>query len=86
MKHRVKSTRIAKSFTIERELDDYVNDTKGQNSASERVNDLLRRAMLQERYDQLEAEAAAFFSSAGEHERRETRAFQAAAVRTLARD
>lgn len=84
--HSIKYMRIAKSFTIESEISEYVIDTKGEQSASERVNDLLRRAMLQEKYERMEAEAKAFFAAAGEKERKETRAFQAGAVRTFKRD
>lgn len=78
--------RISKSFTIEPEISEYVTSTKGKRSSSERVNDLLRRAMLQEKYERLEAEAEAFFAIGGAKERRETRAFQTAAVRTFQRD
>jgi len=79
------SMRLAKTFTIEPEINDYVDETKGAGSASERVNELLRRAILQEQYDRLEAEAAAFFadSRAG---RTETRAMQKASRRTFSRD
>jgi hypothetical protein len=80
------STRIAKSFTLEPEVTDYVTRTKGQHSASERVNQLLKRAMLQERYDRLEAGAEAFFASMRDAERKETRAFQAASIRSITRD
>ena len=55
--------RISKSFTIEPEVSEYVMKTKGEQSASERVNALLRRAMLQEQEEALEAEAAAFFGA-----------------------
>jgi hypothetical protein len=78
--------RIAKSFTIDPEISEYVADTRGGLSASERVNDLLRRAMQQEKYDRLEEEAKAFFSLAGAKDRQETRAFQKAAIRSLERD
>ena len=78
--------RIAKSFTLDPELSDYVKRTKGSRSASDRVNDLLRRAMLQEKHERLEAEAQAFFSASGANERNETRAFQRAARRTFERD
>ena len=77
--------RVPKSFTLEEELSDYVDETKGQRSASDRVNELLRRAMLQEQYDRLEAEAAEFFADANA-ERAETRALQKAALRTFKRD
>jgi hypothetical protein len=80
------ATRMAKSYTIEPEIDEYVSTTKGDRSASERVNELLRRAMLQEKYDRLEAESEAFFAAAGQAERKRTRAFQGAALRTFERD
>lgn len=78
--------RISKSFTIEPEISEYVIKTKGDQSASERVNDLLRRAMLQEEYERLESEAAAFFRAPSAKERKETQAYQKAAVRTFQRD
>ena len=77
--------RLAKSFTIEPEINEYVDETKGSRSASERVNELLRRAMIQEQYDRLEAEAAAFFTDP-KADRWETRAMQKAALRTFGRD
>ena len=77
--------KLAKSFTIEPDINEYVDETKGERSASERVNELLRRAMRQEQYEKLEAEAAAFFAeSKAEHA--ETKAMQKAALRTLSRD
>jgi hypothetical protein len=77
--------RISKSFTIEPEISSYVDETKGEQSASDRVNDLLRRAMIQEQYERMEAEAAEFF--AGAHaDRAETREFQKASLRTFGRD
>lgn len=42
---------LAKSFTIEPDLLEYVEETKGDASASKRINQLLRRAMIQEQYD-----------------------------------
>lgn len=79
------SMRLAKTFTIEPDINDYVDETKGERSASERVNELLRRAMLQEQYDRLEAEAAAFFADSGAA-RTETQAMQKASLRTFSRD
>jgi len=78
--------RISKSFTIEPDISEYVTNTKGKRSASERVNDLLRRAMLQEKYERLETEAEAFFAIASANGGKETHAFQRAARRTLERD
>ena len=77
--------RLAKSFTIELDINEYVAETKGKRSASERVNELLRRAMIQEQYDRLEAEAAEFFSAA-KADRAEAKAFQKASLRTFGRD
>jgi hypothetical protein len=79
------TNRITKSFTLDPELDQYVSETKGERSASERVNELLRQAMLQEKYDRLESEAKEFFGAEGA-ERGESRAFQKAAMRTFTRD
>lgn len=77
--------RLAKSFTIERDLNEYVEETKGDASASERVNELLRRAMIQEQYERLEAEAAEFFANA-EADRAEDQSFQKASLCTFGRD
>jgi hypothetical protein len=77
--------RISKSFTIEPEISSYVDDTKGKRSASDRVNELLRRAMLQEQCDRLEAEAAEFFANA-EKDRGGSKEFQKASLRTFGRD
>jgi hypothetical protein len=78
--------RISKSFTIEAEIDDYVANTRGERSASDRVNELLRRAILQEQQERLGEEAAVFFSDARSAGRTGTRAFQRASLRTLTRD
>lgn len=78
--------RISKSFTIDPEITGYVAETKGEQSASERVNELLRRAILEEQYERLEAEAKAFYGIADAKERKEARAFQRAAIRTFKRD
>jgi hypothetical protein len=78
--------RVAKSFTIDPEISEYVAETKGEQSASERVNDMLRRAMQEEKCQRLEKEAQAFFSAGGAKDRKETRAFQKAAIRTFQRD
>jgi hypothetical protein len=77
--------RLPKSFTIEPDINDYVDETKGDRSASDRVNELLRRAIVQEQFDRLEAEAAAFFAGA-KAGRSETKSLQKAALRTFGRD
>jgi hypothetical protein len=76
--------RISKSFTLDADVSRYVDETKGERSASERVNELLRRAMLQEQYDRLEAEAAEFFADAYP-DRTESQALQKASLRTFGR-
>ena len=81
----MKAMRIPKSFTIEPELSNYVDETKGERSASDRVNELLRLAMIQEQYERLGAEAAEFFAGA-DSERAEAKEFQKASLRTLGRD
>ena len=77
--------RLAKSFMVDAEITEYVDTTKGDRSASERVNELLKRAILAEQNDRLEAEAAAFFAdTATDH--KEAGPFQDAALRTFGRD
>jgi hypothetical protein len=78
--------RAIKSYTIDPEVDSYVATTKGDGSASERVNALLKRAIMQEQGEKLEAEAAAFFSVAKAKRRKGTLDFQLAALRTFERD
>ena len=76
--------RLTKSFTVEPEVHEYIEATKGDGSVSERVNRLLKLAIQQERYEALEAEATVFFSGA-RTERYEAAAFQKAALRTFSR-
>jgi hypothetical protein len=78
--------RISRSFTIERDLIDYVTATKGERSASERVNEMLNLARKYEQLSKLETEAERFYSSVKDDERRGTRAFQTAAIRSITRD
>ena len=79
------SMRATKSFTIESEISEYVANTRGEASASQRVNELLHRAIIEEQYEKLEAEATAFFADATAG-RAGTKAFQEAALRTFDRD
>ncbi|MFZ0771626.1 MAG: hypothetical protein ACLP56_12485 [Candidatus Sulfotelmatobacter sp.] len=80
------ATKLAKTYTIDPEIGDYVAATKGGRSASERVNALLKRAIIQERDEKLEAEAAAFFATAQGKRRKAALDFQEAALRTFDRD
>jgi hypothetical protein len=78
--------RIAKTFTVEESVLAVVERTKGDRSASERVNELLKRALELERYEDLEREAALFYSSPSQKDRQEERAFQKASLRSFTRD
>jgi hypothetical protein len=79
------NSKLPKSYTIEPDVNNYVEATKGAQSASKRVNQLLKRAIIQEQYDQLEKEAAEFFAAqAGD--RHATKSLQRAARRTMERD
>ncbi|HEX5483215.1 MAG TPA: hypothetical protein VFZ08_11385 [Terriglobia bacterium] len=55
------STKSGKSFTIDREISQHISETKGDRSASERVNEMLKRAMREELDSKLEEEAQAFY-------------------------
>ena len=75
-----------KSFALDPATLDYVASTQGEQSASERVGELLQRAIVEEQYARLEREAAEFFAAPSRKERQEARAFQSATRRTLARE
>lgn len=74
------------SFTLEPPLLAYLQTTKGRGSRSQRVNELLKRAILLERYEKLEQEAAEFFAAPAKQERAAARAFQQASIKSIARD
>jgi len=78
--------RIPKTLTVEESVLAAVERTKGHRSTSERVNELLKRALELERHDELEREAALFYSPLNHRDRREERAFQKASLRSLTRD
>jgi len=70
---------------VDRSILDYLQRTRSSRSRSERMNELLRRAILAEQYEVLEREAAEFFAATGKTERAESRAFAAASRRSIAR-
>ena len=74
-----------KTFSLDKEVLVAVRRTKGTGSESERVNKLLKLALDMERRAALQEEAAAFFSGARD-DRRERRAYEAATIRSWARD
>ncbi len=78
------TTRVTKSFSLDRSMLKEVQRTKGDSSTSERVNQLLKEGLEAERKRGLHSEAAAFFKD--EPIGREEVAFRAASLRTLARD
>jgi len=81
-----KDTRVSASFTLDQPLLAYIKKTKGKHSASERLNQLLRRAMIQELYEELGREAAEFYATEPEASRAENRAWQNVSRRSVARD
>ena len=81
----IKATRFSKSFTVDRSILDYLQRTRSSRSRSERLNELLRRAILAEQYEILESEAAEFFAATGKTGRAESRAFAAASHRRFER-
>ncbi len=78
--------RIPKTFTVDESVLKLVERTKGDRSASQRVNELLKLALKLERRDELEREAALFYASTKQKDRQEERAFAKASLRTLTRD
>ena len=74
-----------RTFSLDPEVLSEVERTKGEGSASERVNYLLKWALEMERKAALAREAAEFFASAPE-DREVGRAFQKASVKTWARE
>jgi len=77
--------RKPKSLTLEPEVIAYIEDTRGQSSASDRANQLLQRAIREEELERFEREAAAFYRAVGE-DRSETRAVQSLTLRGVTRD
>jgi hypothetical protein len=77
--------RQAKSFTISNDILAEIATTKGQGSTSERVNELLKRALEMERRERLELEAVEFFAKDKADSARERRAFQNASKEALSR-
>ena len=78
--------RIPKTFTVEESVLAVVERTKGDRSVSERVNELLKLALDLEQRDQLEREAALFYSVANKRDRHEEHAFHKASLRSLTRN
>jgi len=78
--------RKAKTFTVEESLLTLVERSKGDRSTSERVNELLKLALEVEQRNELEHEAALFYSAVKQEDRREEWAFEKASLRSFERD
>jgi predicted CopG family antitoxin len=78
--------RKVKSFTISEDILAELEVTKGERSASEHVNELLRRALELERRERLELEAADFFAKKDQTATRERNAYSNASKLALSRD
>jgi hypothetical protein len=76
--------RTTRSYSLDPRVVAEVQRTKGQASASERVNQLLRYALEMERKASLAEEAAEFFGNAPD-DRQEWRAFQKASLKSWQR-
>ncbi len=77
--------RKTRSFSLDPELLSEIDRTKGHDSASQRVNALLKYALEMERKATLREEAAQFFASA-QNTRQERRAFQRASIKSWSRE
>ena len=73
-----------RSLSLEREVIQELQETKGSCSTSERANQLLRSALEAERYQRLENEARQFYGSINDRE--ETRAFRTGAIKSWDRE
>jgi hypothetical protein len=78
-------TKAIKTFSLDKEVLAEVKRTRGAGSESERVNALLRFALDIEKRASLYKEAAGFFRGAPD-DRRERRGYEAATIRSWARD
>jgi hypothetical protein len=78
-------SKATQTFSLDKEVLAEVKRTKGNGSASERANQLLKFALELEKKAALHEEAAGFFQ-AGPGERDERRAYRAASVRSWSRD
>ncbi len=79
------AVRQPRSYSIDPDLHTYIAETKGDRSASERVNELLKLAIEQEELQALERDASKFFANPKNHDRQSARAFQRSAIRVQKR-
>lgn len=74
------------TYTIEEELVEKIDQTKNGRSASERVNELLKRGLEQELEEELARQAKQFFAVPNPDERAEREAFFNLTKQSWARD
>jgi hypothetical protein len=74
----------SRSLSLEREVIQQLEETKGSDSTSQRANQLLRLALEAERYARLENEAQQFYGSINDRE--ETRAFRSGSMKSWGRE
>jgi predicted CopG family antitoxin len=86
MIYNVNAMREAHTFTISKDILEEISSTRGNRSTSERVNELLKRALDLERREALERQAEHFFASESTKAVEERTAFQRASKRSLSRD
>jgi hypothetical protein len=79
------TTKETRSFSLERSVVRAIEKTKGTQSVSQRVNNLLKYALQLEQRAQLHEEIAHFFTG-NTPDREERAAFQSATVKSLTRD
>jgi hypothetical protein len=77
--------RKTRSFSLDPELLSEIDRTKGHDSASQRVNALLKYAFEMERKAALREETAQFFAGT-QDVRQERRAFQRAGIKSWSRE
>jgi hypothetical protein len=80
------TTRTTRTFSLEKQVLEEVERTKGPVSTSARVNQLLKTGLEAERSRALHAEASQFFTSEPDKARKARRAFQSASVKSITRD
>jgi len=78
--------RLAKTFSLDESLLAAVERSRGNRSTSERVNELLKLGLEHEQRDSLEREAEQFYRRQSSRERKESRAFQQASLRSVSKD
>lgn len=79
--------RSTKCLSLDEDLLQHLENTKGKSSVSERVNVLLRTALELEQQQALHAESEAFFAAeSADDDRVARKAFQAASIKSLARE